>query len=40
MIVKLKNTNEEGKRQREDTWKETDDVKIKGLIATLLSLGA
>ncbi|GFN92434.1 hypothetical protein PoB_001894000 [Plakobranchus ocellatus] len=32
--------NEEGKRQRGDAWKATDDVEIRGLIGILVFLGA
>ena len=38
LIVKY--TKEEGKRQRGDAWKETDDVEIRGLICILVFLGA
>ena len=38
LIVKY--TNEEGKMQRGDAWKETDDVEIRGLIGILVFLGA
>ncbi|GFO26200.1 PiggyBac transposable element-derived protein 4 [Plakobranchus ocellatus] len=36
----VKYTNEEGKRQRGDSWKETDNVEIRGLIGILIFLGA
>ncbi|GFO05288.1 PiggyBac transposable element-derived protein 4 [Plakobranchus ocellatus] len=38
--VIVKCTNEEGKRQRGDAWKVTDDVEIRGLIRFLVLLGA
>ncbi|GFN96237.1 PiggyBac transposable element-derived protein 4 [Plakobranchus ocellatus] len=38
--VIVKCTNEEGKRQRGDAWKATDDVEIRGLIRFLVLLGA
>ncbi|KAK3701944.1 hypothetical protein RRG08_017835 [Elysia crispata] len=37
LIVKY--TNEEGKRQRGNKWKETDDIEIKGLDGILIFLG-
>ncbi|GFO25982.1 hypothetical protein PoB_005248700 [Plakobranchus ocellatus] len=40
VIVIVKYTTEEGKRQRGDAWKATDNVEIRGLIGILVFLGA